>query len=171
MKERKVIVQVVKWLRRKATHGSVELWRVKSHGTDLFLCEKSLCSMCCVSLLTKPLFSVWANHQPLWSFFHWPNLRLPPLVTVQFISSNIPLYKTLCVVYILCTMFFRISRLETWLVTHLLSCHFVHGFLSSRVSGRPTVSVAVRLMLYWQLVGRAHKWSTAANDLGTPGWE
>lgn len=77
----------------------------------IFVWKQSLSSVCSVSLFTKPLFSVWANHQPLWSYFHWPNLAeaLPPPVTVQLISNNIPQYKTLsCVVYILCTMFFHI---------------------------------------------------------------
>lgn len=77
----------------------------------IFVWKQSLSSVCSVSLFTKPLFSVWANHQPLWSYFHWPKLAeaLPPPITVQLISNNIPQYKALsCVVYILCTMFFHI---------------------------------------------------------------
>lgn len=56
-REEKVLIQVVKWLQQKAKDGSAELWEkitrlrwVKSHGTDLFLCENRVCAVCHSSL-------------------------------------------------------------------------------------------------------------------------
>lgn len=148
------LIQVVRWLslqiKMRGWHDWISLAMGKNESSVskltwnsfIVVWKRSLCSVCNVSLFTKPLFSVWANQQPLWSYFHWPNTEEKPKTATRWhakpgsdtpdaIYSSIQLlqkYSCLQIYSIFsCIMAFHIKRFkngETWLEAHLLFLPF-----------------------------------------------